>query len=429
MKIKIFKRDFLMVVIGQIISLFGNNILRYALPLYLLNKTHSAALYGAVMALSFLPMLLLSPLGGIVADRVNKRNVMVCLDFFTAALMLFYSLSFETLPLVPLLIAVLMLLYGIQGAYQPTVQASLPVLTSPDKLMVGNAVINMVNSLARVVGPVLGGLIFGFYGIKPILYLSIVCFFLSAVMEIFIHIPFEKQHFEGSVISLVASDLRESWQFIRHEHPEIGRLGLLLAAVNLVFSALIIVGLPIVVTSHLGFDQAAGNRLYGYAQGALAAGGLLGGLLSGVLVHKLKVSRGVILIFGCTAPLLPMGLALRLPIGSMTAYLFIAGSCVIFMIFSTIFNVEMITYVQKITPATLSGKVMALLMCLVMCGNPIGQAIYGVLFEGLSANVDWIYFGAFTVCLGLCMVSHIVFRQLNDEVITSRKHETGSEIR
>ncbi len=409
-----------MVVIGQIISLFGNNILRFALPLYLLNKTHSATLYGTTMALSFLPMLLLSPVGGMVADRVNKRNVMVCLDFFTAALMLFYALCFETLPLVPLLIAVLMLLYGIQGAYQPTVQASLPVLTPPDKLMAGNAIINMVNSLARVVGPVLGGMIFGFYGIKPILYLSIVCFFLSAVMEIFIHIPFEKRNFEGSIISLAAADLRESWQFIRHEHPEIGRLGLLLTAVNLVFSALIIVGLPIVVTSHLGFDQATGNRLYGYAQGALAAGGLLGGLLSGVVGHKLKVSRGAMLIFGCTATLLPMGLALRLPIDSMTAYLLIAGFCVIMMTISTLFNIEIITYVQKITPATLTGKVMALLMCLVMCGNPIGQVIYGVLFEYLSANVYWIYFGAFTVCLGLCMVSHLVFRRLSDNVIASK---------
>ena len=419
MKTKLFQRDFLMVVIGQIISLFGNNILRYALPLYLLNKTRSAALYGAVMALSFLPMMLLAPVGGIVADRVNKRNVMVCLDFFTAALMLFYALSFETLPLVPLLIAVLMLLYGIQGAYQPTVQASLPLLVPHDKLMVGNAVINMVNSLAGVVGPVLGGLIFGFYGIKPILYLSIVCFFLSAVMEIFIHIPFEKRRFEGSVLSLVASDLRESWQFIRHERPEIGRVGLLLTAVNMVFSALVIVGLPIVITSHLGFDQATGNRLYGYAEGALAAGGLLGGLLSGIIGHKLKVSRGAGLIFWCTATLLPMGLALMLPIGSMTAYLVIAGFCVVMMILSTLLSVEMITYVQKITPATLTGKVMALLMCLVMCGNPIGQAIYGVLFECLSARVDWIYFGAFAVCLGLCVVSHAVFRQLSDKVIAS----------
>lgn len=419
MKAKLFQRDFSMVVIGQIISLFGNNVLRYALPLYLLNKTHSPALYGTVMALSFLPMLLLSPVGGIVADRVNKRNVMVFLDFFTAALILFYALSFETLPLVPLLIAVLMLLYGIQGAYQPTVQASLPVLVSPDKLMAGNAVINMVNSLAGVIGPVLGGLIFGFHGLESILHLSIICFFLSAVMEIFIHIPFEKRHFEGSVFSLAASDLRESWQFIRYERPEIGRVGLLLTAVNLVFSALVIVGLPIVVTGHLGFDQATGNRLYGYAEGSLAAGGLLGGLLSGMIGHKLKVSHGARLIFWCTATLLPIGLALRLPIDSMTAYLVIAGFCVIMMILSTLLSVEMITYVQKITPVTLTGKVMALLMCLVMCGNPIGQAIYGVLFECLSTRVDVTYFGAFAICLGLCVISQRVFRQLSDEVITS----------
>jgi len=419
MKTKLFQRDFSMVVIGQIISLFGNNILRYALPLYLLNVTHSAALYGTVMALSFLPMLLLAPVGGIVADRVNKRNVMVCLDFFTAALTLFCALSFETLPLVPLLIAVLMLLYGIQGAYQPTVQASLPVLVPPGRLMAGNAVINMVNSLAGIVGPVLGGVIFGFCGIAPVLYLSIVCFFISAVMEIFIHIPFEKRHFQGNALSLAVSDLRESGRFIRRERPEIGRVGLLLLAVNMVFSALVVVGLPIVITGHLGFDQATGNRLYGYAEGALAAGGLLGGLLSGVVGHKLRISRGARLIFWCTATLFPIGLALLLPVGAMTAYLMIAGFCVILMIFSAILNVEMITYVQRITPPTLTGKVMALLTCLVMCGSPVGQVIYGTLFERLSDSVEWIYFGAFAVCLGLCAVSHHVFRKLDDEVVAA----------
>ena len=186
MKNKLFRRDFTMVVVGQIISLFGNNILRYALPLYLLNKTGSAALYGTVMALSVLPMLALAPVGGIIADRVNKRDVMVCLDFFTSALMLFYTFSFERLSLVPLLIAVLMLLYGIQGAYQPAVQASLPVLTAPENLMAGNGVINAVNSLAGVVGPVLGGVIFGFYGVKPILIISVICFFHDLLILIYL---------------------------------------------------------------------------------------------------------------------------------------------------------------------------------------------------------------------------------------------------
>lgn len=76
-----FSRDFILVVIGQIISLFGNAALRFAIPLYLLNQTGSSVLYGMVTACAFLPSIVMSPIGGIVADRVNKRTIMVVLDF------------------------------------------------------------------------------------------------------------------------------------------------------------------------------------------------------------------------------------------------------------------------------------------------------------------------------------------------------------
>ena len=76
---KHFSKDFILVVIGQIISLFGNSVLRFVLPLHLLNITGSAALYGLVSAFSFIPMLVMSPIGGVVAERINKRNIMVCL--------------------------------------------------------------------------------------------------------------------------------------------------------------------------------------------------------------------------------------------------------------------------------------------------------------------------------------------------------------
>ena len=73
---KLFKKDFTLVVIGQIISLFGNAAIRFALPLYLLNQTGSSALYGTVTACAFIPAILLSPIGGVIADRINKRNIM-----------------------------------------------------------------------------------------------------------------------------------------------------------------------------------------------------------------------------------------------------------------------------------------------------------------------------------------------------------------
>ncbi len=120
-KTKLFQRDFTMVVIGQIISLFGNGILRFALPLYLLRETGSSALFGMVTACSFIPMVIFSFFGGVIADRVNKRNIMVTLDFSTAGLIWIFYVVFQRLPLVPLMIVVLMVLYGISGAYQPAV--------------------------------------------------------------------------------------------------------------------------------------------------------------------------------------------------------------------------------------------------------------------------------------------------------------------
>ena len=152
---KLFSKDFTLVVIGQIISLFGNAAIRFALPLYLLNLTGSSALYGTVTACAFLPAILLSPVGGIVADRVNKRNIMVILDFFTAAVIIVFSLLMNGANLILLLTVTLMFLYGIAGAYQPSVQASIPALTSPDNFMAANSVINTISSFASLIGPVM----------------------------------------------------------------------------------------------------------------------------------------------------------------------------------------------------------------------------------------------------------------------------------
>ena len=85
MQTKLFRRDFTLVVIGQIISLFGNAILRFALPLYLLRETGSSTLFGAVTACSFAPMVVLSMVGGVLADRVNKqRQLSFCSTFLLA---------------------------------------------------------------------------------------------------------------------------------------------------------------------------------------------------------------------------------------------------------------------------------------------------------------------------------------------------------
>lgn len=389
---KLFTKDFTLVVIGQIISLFGNAILRFALPLYLLRETGSSTLFGIVNACSFIPMIVLSLAGGVLADRVNKRNIMVVLDFTTAILISVFYLCLGRLPIVPLFIVMLMLLYGISGTYQPSVQASVPVLVSSEKLMTGNAVISQVETLASLVGPVIGGMMFGMWGIKPILILSIGCFTFSAVMEIFIHIPFEKRAYENGIFQMIKTDLAESYRYVRYEKPEFFSILIIVCGINLVLSAMMIVGMPVIIVNVLQMSDA----MLGISQGALALGGLTGGILVGVFASKMKLEKSNLLLLFCSLCIGIMIIPLAISLSATACYWIITLAGFAAMVFSTMFSVQMLTFVQRNTPSHLIGKVMAAIMSLVMCAMPLGQAIYGVLFD-VFANSSWIVLSVSTV--------------------------------
>lgn len=381
MRQKQFSKNFTLVVIGQIISLFGNAAIRFALPLYLLNLTGSSALYGTVTACAFIPAILLSPIGGIVADRVNKRNIMVGLDFFTAAVILTFFLLKSESNLIVLLTITLMLLYGIAGAYQPAVQASIPALVKEESVMTANAVINTISSFASLMGPILGGILYSAYGLNPILLICTICFVLSAVMEIFIQIPFQKQTFDGSILKIIQTDFSQSIQFLRKEKPVIGKGMLVVCGINLFLSAMIIVALPYLVTEVLTFESAQANRLYGFAEGALAAGGLAGGICAGIFSKKLSIDKSAAMLTACAISIFPMGIALMLFSSAIINYIVITCCCFLAMVFSTIFSVQMMTFLQTETPQNLIGKVIAVILTVSMCATPLGNALYGVLFE------------------------------------------------
>lgn len=414
-KKKLFNRNFTLVVIGQIISLFGNAALRFALPLYLLNQTGSASLYGLVTACAMIPAILMSPVGGMIADRVNKRNIMVTLDFFTAVLICAVMGMMGKVNLAALLVMTLMLLYGIAGAYQPSVQASIPVLVSQDHYMAANSVINMVSSLAALLGPVLGGILYSTLGIKPVLGLCVACFGASAVMELFIHLPHVPQNREQGILRTVKEDFRESVNFLIKERSVMGKVLLVVCAINLFFSAMITVGLPYIITEILDFLPSQANRLYGFAQGALAAGGLAGGICAGVFGSKLEIKKAGNLLTGCVAAIFPMGIVLMLSGNDFLKYGVITVCCFVAMVFSTIFSVQILSLVQTETPGHLMGKVMAVILTISMCAQPLGSGLYGVLFEMCSGREYGVIFFAGVVSLVITIKARKLFAVVQKE--------------
>lgn len=386
---KLFSKDFILVIIGQIISLFGNATIRFALPLYLLNQTGSSVIYGNVTACAFIPAILLSPVGGILADRVNKRNVMVILDFFTAISIFVFSLLFLHVNLILVLTIMLMLLYSIAGIYQPSVQASIPALVSQSNYMAANSIVNVINSFATLIGPIFGGILYSTYGLKCVLWVCMVCFVLSAIMELFIKIPFVKQDSNRGICRMAIKDFSESIRFIRKEKPVIGKVLLVVCGINLFLSAMIMVGMPYIITEVLNLGELQVNKLLGYAEGMLAAGGLIGGICTGIFANKLVIKRAGRLIIVCALFVFPMGVFLLLFSSGFINYLVMILCGFMIMIFSTVFAVQMLSFVQVETPQHLIGKVMSVVLTISMCAQPLGNALYGILFEWCE-GVEWI---------------------------------------
>ena len=394
---KLLGKDFALVVAGQIVSLFGNAILRFSLPLFLLRETGSSALFGAVTACSLLPMIVLSLLGGVLADRVNKRNIMVFLDFSTAGIIAGFYFLVGRVPTIPLFIVTLMLLYGISGTYQPAVQASIPVLVAKDHILTASAVVNQIGSLASLVGPVTGGWLYGLWGIELILKISVVCFAISAVMELFLTIPYIKRPQEKTALQIVRHDLQDSTHFLRFEKPAFLKVCLVIAGLNLFLSSMVTIGVPVMIVEHWGLS----NQLLGIAQGLLAAGGVLGGLLTALLGKRLQPERAYVFLILCAMLTLLMGAGMLWSNTPYLKYLILSGTGTAITIFSTMFSIQMLAVVQRETPEHLIGKVIACIMTLIMCAQPIGQLTYGIFLEQISAVPIITGAGAISMCIAL----------------------------
>ena len=385
MNSRLFQRDFTIMILGQIISLFGNAILRFSLSLYVLEVTGSAAVFGTILAVSMIPTVLLSPFGGVLADRLPKQKIMTILDFVTAGLIVFYDAVYGSAGNLAAVTIFMILLTLIQAFYQPSVQASIPLLASQEQLMAANGIVMQVQALAGLLGPILAGMLYGIGGVKPILAASAVCFFLSAVMELFLRIPHEKREADGSPVRMALLDLKGAVTYLIRENTCLFKLLIVVAGINLFLSALFIIGLPYLVKIYLGMSAQA----YGFAEAAMGMGSILGGLVSGLAGKKIPFKHSHYFLLGTPLLLIPVILILLFQAPGKMIYAVLLFSVMIGMGFAALFTIAAQTFIQKSTPVHMLGKVGAFVSTICVCALPIGQALYGGLFELFSGS-PWV---------------------------------------
>lgn len=385
-KERLFTRNFTLLILGQVSSLTGNYTLKFALSMYVLEQTGSASIFAGMLSAALLPTVLLSPFGGILADRANRKHIMVALDALSGLSVLAAGL------LLPLgrelwVIGALLVLLSVLAAFEsPTVQACVPQMVSPQNLVQGNVVVSQVSAVTSLVTPFLGSLFYTAFGIGPVFAAAVVCFWLTALLECMIHLEHQKPPRTAGIGAIVREDLAVSAHFLRREQPDILKLLLLAALAGMFVSGTAVVGFPYLVRTVLGLSA----TYYGAAESAMGAAAILGSLCAGLLGKKLRVRdmAAIFLSFGLS--LFPIGFSFLLPVGRMARYGVLLFFFCVCQLGVCIFSTYAITLIQQRTPKQLMGKVMSCVFTLSMCAQPVGQMVYGALFDCFSDSVYWV---------------------------------------
>lgn len=385
-KEKLFTRNFTLLILGQVSSLTGNYTLKFALSMYVLEQTGSASIFAGMLSAALLPTVLLSPFGGILADRANRKHIMVALDALSGLSVLAAGL------LLPLgrelwVIGALLVLLSVLAAFEsPTVQACVPQMVSPQNLVQGNAAVSQVSAVTSLATPFLGSLFYTAFGIGPVFAAAVVCFWLTALLECMIHLEYQKPPRTAGIGAIVREELAVSAHFLRREQPDILKLLLLAALAGMFVSGTAVVGFPYLVRTVLGLSA----TYYGAAESAMGAAAILGSLCAGLLGKKLRVRdlSAIFLSFGLS--LFPIGFSFLLPVGRMARYGVLLFFFCVCQLGVCIFSTYAITLIQQRTPKQLMGKVMSCVFTLSMCAQPVGQLVYGALFDCFSDSVYWV---------------------------------------
>lgn len=404
-KEKGFSKDFIIMVAGQIISILGSALLRFALSLFVLDITGRADLFAVLFAISSLPVLL-TPFGGAIADRFNRRNLMVLFDFISSGIVMIFFIVLLTDNHSVLWIGLVMVLLSfISAMYTPAVMASIPLLVSEQKLVQANGIVNGVQALAGVTAPVLGGILYGMLGLKLLVIVSGLLFFFTAIVEMFMTIPFVKRSYDGHLMPTLIKDMKEGFTYVVKQ-TFILKCTLLAALLNLLLTPLFIVGVPII----LRVTMKSSDTLYGIGMGIIDFATILGALTMGYFAKKLRIHTLYIWVLMSAFLVIPMAMSVlprALQIGYYPSYSLFIGCALIIAMMMTIISIYVMTLVQKETPNEQLGKVMAIMMAVSQCMAPLGQMGYGLLFEFFQANI---YIPVFIISVCVLLLAFVTKR-------------------
>ena len=368
-KNKLWTRDFTIITLGSVVSMFGNAMSGFALSLMVLDFTESTLFYAIYLMAFTIPQIIMPILSGAYLDRFSRKKVIYTLDFLSAFL---YVIAGYVLIkgwfYFPLFAIYVFVIGSIQSIYMTAYQSFYPLLITEGNFSKAYSISSVLETMSALMVPVAT---FAYHqvGIGPLLYINAVCFLIAAIMET--QIKTKEKYVETRAVksenrvAQMKEDIKEGGRYLKAER------GLLIIAVYFTFTAMTYGVTNVLTLPYFRKAYTYGEYIFMLVQGmAMAGRGIGGALLYRLKIPVMKKFKIAFMVYILTNVLEAVYLFMPVPVAM--AMCFVTGISGV-----TSYTIR-ISATQSYVPDDKKGRFNGMFNMLNTCGSLVGEMLAGI---------------------------------------------------
>lgn len=368
MRMKLFNKNFLLLLQGKLVSNMGDVLYSVALSYWILETTGSKTIMGMILAMQTFVKVLFSPFGGVVSDRMSRKGIIVGSDFICGCILSIVSvLGFIGRLEIWMMMLASMMMAMAAAFFQPAVQAILPDLVAKENLSKALSANQTTVTLVQIIGQSVSGVLLSIFGPLMIFFGNGMSYFLSSFSEAWIQVPRR----ESTGVSLTfLEDFKRGLSFMLH-HQVLKNFMLFICVLNFFGKGAFVLLLPYFMEN----SAFCGTTGYGFATAFMTGGTLISVMLYGFL--KLNGKQRYLCWLGSIL-VESIGIVMCT---SARNLMWIIIALVIFGFGNALMNIIFSEIQYEIIPDDKRGKVMGLLSTLSMGLTPISMAFFSMMAD------------------------------------------------
>lgn len=387
---KLWNKNYILLLQGQLVSTFGDALYTIALAFYVLKLTGSTAFMGTIIGIATIPRVILGPFFGVIVDRHNKKLLIILSDLIRGISVVGISVLAHKNILTVWMLLVVAVVNGICASlFNPTMETIMPLVV-PDKLIQAKSTFEMLALITDMIGQTVGGILYKILGAPFIFLINGVSYLFSAGTEKFISIPDAREQESKNGFMC---DMKEGLLYLYKEKG-------LFMLIQLSFFLNFLFGIVrVLIIPWFTYTDGFGEAKYGLLNGACSLG-MMAGMAILLVINIEDKNKYKIYSFSI------MGFILFVNLAAIINRVWLVIIC--FMIafaFQVVFNTLLSTTVVLKTPENMRGKVTATKLTLGMAASPIGNFIGGILGECMEPRWGIFISGAIAAVISVIYLS------------------------